>query len=100
MSIARSRAAVAAALFTILALLPVAAAPVLAQDHAAADQARVLSYWTRERIANAKPRDFVRNADGSFSRAKPTPQAKPGGSGNNVIFDKSECRSLRDSGCS
>jgi V8-like Glu-specific endopeptidase len=84
-SISRSRAAVAAALLTILALLPVAAAPVLARDHAAADQARVLSYWTRERIANAKPRDFVRNADGSFSRAKPTPHAKPGGSGNNVL---------------
>ena len=85
MSIGRSRAAVAAAILTILALLPVAAAPVLARDHAAADQARVLSYWTRERIANAKPRDFVRNADGSFSRAKPTPQGKPGGSGNNVL---------------
>ncbi len=85
MSIGRSRAAVAAALLTILALLPVAAAPVLARDHAAADQARVLSYWTSERIANAKPRDFVRNADGSFSRAKPTPQGKPGGSGNNVL---------------
>jgi hypothetical protein len=82
----RSRAAVAAALLTTLALLPIAAAPVMAQGHAGADQARVLSYWTRERIANAKPRDFVRNANGSFSRATPTPNAKPGGgSGNNVL---------------
>jgi V8-like Glu-specific endopeptidase len=81
----RSRAAVAAALLTTLALLPIAAAPVLAQGHAAAEQARVLSYWTKERIANATPRDFVRNANGSFSLAKPTPHAKPGGSGNNVL---------------
>jgi V8-like Glu-specific endopeptidase len=81
----RSRAAIAAALLTTLALLPIAAAPVLAQGHAAAEQARVLSYWTKERIANATPRDFVRNANGSFSLAKPTPHAKPGGSGNNVL---------------
>src|SRR5436190_2130906 len=81
----RSKAAVAAALLTALALLPIAAAPVLARDHAASERARVLSYWTKERIANAKPRDYVRNADGTFSRAKPTPQAKPGGSGNNVL---------------
>ena len=81
----RSRAAVGAALLTTLALLPIAAAPVLAQGQAGAEQSRVLSYWTRERIANAKPRDFVRNANGSFSLAKTTPRAKPGGSGNNVL---------------
>jgi V8-like Glu-specific endopeptidase len=81
----RSRAAVAAALLTTLALLPIAAAPVLAQGKAGAEQSRVLSYWTRERIANAKPRDFVRNANGSFSLAKAKPNAKPGGSGNNVL---------------
>src|SRR3954464_2731220 len=82
----RSRT-VAAALLATLALLPVAGAPVLARDDGASEQARILNYWTRERIANAKPRDFVRNADGSFSRAKPTPQAKPGGggSGTNVL---------------
>jgi len=69
----------------MLALLPVAAAPVLARSQTA-EQARVLSYWTRERIANATPRDFVRNANGSFGLAKPAPQARPGpGSGNNVI---------------
>ncbi len=70
----------------MLALLPVAAAPVLAQSKTTAEQARVLNYWTRERIANATPRDFVRNANGRFSLAQPAPHARPGGgSGNNVL---------------
>jgi V8-like Glu-specific endopeptidase len=85
-SMRRSWAIIAAALLTMLALLPVAAAPVLARSQATAEQARVLSYWTRERIANATPRDFVRNANGRFGLAKPAPHARPGpGSGNNVI---------------
>jgi V8-like Glu-specific endopeptidase len=86
-SLHRSRAAVAAALLAALTLVPIAAAPVLARDQQSAERARILSYWTRDRIANAKPRDFVRNPDGSFSRAKPQPQAKPGGggSGTNVL---------------
>jgi len=85
-SMRRSRAVIAAALLTLLALLPIAAAPVLAKSQPTAEQARVLSYWTRERIAKAMPRDFVRNANGRFSLAKPLPQARPGpGSGNNVI---------------
>ena len=79
------RSAVAVAVFTTLALLPIAAAPVLAQGGTAAAHSAVLSYWTKDRIANAKPRDYVRNPDGTFSRAKPTPQGKPGGSGNNVL---------------
>ena len=80
----RSKAAVSAALLMVLAVLPLAAAPVAAQDHAAngsAAQAATLSYWTKDRIANAKPRDFVRNADGSFSRAKVPTKGKPGGGG-------------------
>ena len=83
----RSRAAVAAGLLTMLALMPIAAAPVLAQNGASAAQARVLNYWTKERIANAKPRDFVRDAKGKFSLASQAPKAKPGGGGggNNVI---------------
>ncbi len=72
----RSRAAIAAALFTVLALLPLAAAPVLAKDHDKAERERVFAYWTRERIENAKPRDFVRTPGGSFAAGKP---AKPGG---------------------
>jgi V8-like Glu-specific endopeptidase len=83
----RRKAALAGAVLTTLALLPIAAAPVAARDSAAAEQARVLSYWTRDRIAHAKPRNFVRNADGSFSRAGQSPNAKPGGggSGTNVL---------------
>jgi hypothetical protein len=76
-SMHRSKTAVAAALFTVLALLPLAAAPVLAGDaqaKAKAEQQRIVNYWTAERIANAKPRDFVKGADGKF-----VPKAKPGG---------------------
>jgi len=61
----RSKAAVAAAVLMMLAMLPLAAAPVAAKDQTAASQAAVLRYWTKDRIANAKPRDFVRNANGS-----------------------------------
>jgi V8-like Glu-specific endopeptidase len=73
----RSKTAVAAALFTVLALLPLAAAPVLAGDaqaKAKAEHQRIVNYWTAERIAGAKPRDFVKTADGKF-----VPKAKPGG---------------------
>jgi len=88
-SVRRSRVAVAAALLTLLALLPIAAAPVLAKDHASAEQTRILNYWTKERIANAKPRDFVRLANGKFEMAKSSPsRGKPGGGGtggNNVL---------------
>ena len=59
----RSKAAAAAALLTVLALLPLAVAPVAAGDsegQAKAEHERIVKYWTAERIANAKPRDFVR----------------------------------------
>jgi hypothetical protein len=80
----RSKTAVAAALFTVLALLPLAAAPVLAGDaqaKAKAEQQRIVNYWTAERIANAKPRDFVKTADGKF-----VPKAKPGGGGTGASW--------------
>jgi hypothetical protein len=73
----RSKAAAAAALFTVLVLLPLAAAPVAAGDPSAtakAEHQRIINYWTAERIANAKPRDFVRTDAGKF-----VPKAKPGG---------------------
>ncbi len=73
----RSKTAFAAALLTVLALLPLAVAPVAAGDSKAAakaEQQRIVKYWTAERIANAKPRDFVKTADGKF-----VPRAKPGG---------------------
>ncbi len=73
----RSKAAAAAALLTVLALLPLAVAPVAARDtadKAKAEHERIVKYWTAERIANAKPRDFVRTDAGKF-----VPRARPGG---------------------
>jgi hypothetical protein len=80
----RSKAAFAAALFTVLALLPLAVAPVAAGDSKAtakAEQQRIVKYWTAERIANAKPRDFVKTSDGKF-----VPKGKPGGGGTGASW--------------
>jgi len=85
----RSKAAVSAAVLMMLAMLPLAAAPVAAKDQSAASQAAVLRYWTKDRIANAKPRDFVRNANGSFSLDKTAARAKPGGGGGNNVLGAS-----------
>jgi hypothetical protein len=70
-----------AAPFALLALvgLLTAAVPgsVAAADTAAAtkaEHARVIKYWTADRIAGAKPRDFVQTKSGRFE-----PRAKPGG---------------------
>lgn len=60
-------------------LLP-GAAPVLAQDQGNSEQARIFAYWTPQRIANARPRDFVRTANGQFVPDK----GKPGGGGGSV----------------
>jgi len=63
------------------ALLPSAAAPVLAQGQDSSEQARILAYWTPQRIAHAIPRDFVLTSAGQFVPDK----GKPGsGGGNNV----------------
>ncbi len=81
----RSKSAIAAALLTVLALLPIAVAPVMAGDGGAKDKTkaeheRIVKYWTAERISNAKPRDFVRGADGKFQpKAKPVKPPPPGG---------------------
>lgn len=80
----RSKAAAAAALLTVLALLPLAAAPVAAGDtstKAKAEHERIVKYWTAERIANAKPRDFVRTNEGKF-----VPRAKPGSGGTGASW--------------
>jgi hypothetical protein len=74
----RSRllAVVATALLLAIALPGVAAAkPASAAD---LHRARVVAYWTPERIASAIPRDYVRNNAGKF-----VPAAKPGGGGGN-----------------
>ena len=67
----------AAALTAALAPAALAspAAPAKA-DHAKAEHDRIVAYWTPERMKAAKPRDFVRQQDGSFTLA-PTPKARP-----------------------
>jgi len=40
---------------------------------------RILAYWTPERMANAKPKDFVMTSSGKL-----VPYARPGGSGNSL----------------
>src|SRR5262245_14994140 len=87
----RSRAAHAAFLGALLSglLLPIAAAPVLARDPAATQHDRTIAYWTPERIANAKPRDFVKSAPGQLAqnpRAKPQ---RPGGGGTTSVIGAS-----------
>lgn len=78
----RPRALILAAALASL-VLPIAAAPTLAQDPATAAHDRTIAYWTPARIANAKPRDFVRTPTGEFQPKK----GKPGGGGSstNVI---------------
>ncbi len=67
----------AAALTAALAPAALAspAAPAKA-DHAKSEHDRIVAYWTPERMKAAKPRDFVRQQDGSFTLA-PTPKARP-----------------------
>src|SRR5687768_18311327 len=67
-------------------LLTLGSAPVLAvgsrsADAAKAEHQRIVDYWTAERMASAKPRDFVRTARGFEPAAKPP---RPGGSGTTV----------------
>jgi V8-like Glu-specific endopeptidase len=70
---------VAAALTAALAPAALASAAAPAKgDNAKAEHDRIVAYWTPERMKAAKPRDFVRQKDGSF-RLAPTPKAKPGG---------------------
>jgi V8-like Glu-specific endopeptidase len=72
---------------TVLALLPLAAAPVLAGGPKTQHE-RILAHWTKERIAKAVPRDFVK-AGGSIGLApmkgnpnKKPPTPPPGGGGS------------------
>ena len=80
----RSKAAITAVL-TTAALLAIAVAPVSAgntdaEAKAKAEHERIVRYWTAERIANAKPRDFVRTPKGDFEpKAKPSRPPSGGG---------------------
>jgi hypothetical protein len=80
----RSRLLVLSATLVAL-LLPVAAVPAVARDPASAQRDRIVAYWTPARIANAKPRDFVKTAPGPAQPLKGKPPGGGGGSGASVI---------------
>lgn len=67
------------ACLTLLAALPVSVA-ARPGPTAARGVDPAIAYWTAERIAHAIPRDFIRNADGTFSPAA-RPPGPPGGGG-------------------
>jgi V8-like Glu-specific endopeptidase len=91
----RRRASMAISAATILSLMLVsmAAGPAAAADPGARAKAekaekaqhdKTIAYWTAERIAGAIPRDFERNANGTFQpKAKPV-KPPPGGGGTTV----------------
>lgn len=82
-----SRRRVALAILTVLALLPLAASPAAAGDKARAEHDRIVAYWTKDRIANAVPRDFVK-AGGpvkAVPNAKKPPSPPPGGGGGGSV---------------
>ena len=59
-----------------VAVAPVSAASPTAEARANAEHARIVKYWTAERVANAKPRDLVRLPNGHIQvKAKPQPPA-------------------------
>jgi hypothetical protein len=85
MSRSRSFALVVAAALTAAlapATLASAAAPA---DNARAEHDRIVAYWTPERMKAAKPRDFVRQKDGSFALA-PTPRAGKATGGTTTVI--------------
>ena len=62
--------------FLLLSILPGAVTAAQPKDDKAAHHAKVVHYWTPERIKNAKPRDFEFDpAKGGFKpAAKPAPR--------------------------
>jgi hypothetical protein len=84
MSHPRTRSLLLAGAVLAAALAPAAvagAAPAdSAADRAQARHDRIVAYWTPERMRAATPRDFVRQADGSFALA--TPKGNGNGRGN------------------
>jgi hypothetical protein len=73
----RSRLVVLGASLLLVLSLPASAGAARGQvSAAAAEHARILAYWTPERIASAKVKDYVRDGSGRL-----VPNAKPGGGG-------------------
>jgi V8-like Glu-specific endopeptidase len=76
----RSRLPAIVAIALLVALtLPATVGARPALTAAQAEHARILAYWTPERVASAQPREFVRTQVG-FAQA-PIPKARPGGGG-------------------
>ncbi|MFZ1410185.1 MAG: hypothetical protein WAS07_01850 [Micropruina sp.] len=79
----RNLIALVAGLALTLALGLSAAPTHAAPRDDAAEHARIVNFWTKERVAKAQPRDFVRQGDGTFKpSAKPS---KPGGTTTGVL---------------
>ncbi|NUT36950.1 MAG: hypothetical protein HOV79_28170 [Hamadaea sp.] len=76
----RSRALILLSALVLSVVLPGAGSPAngagRGTDTTRAEDARVLAYWTPQRIANAKTRDYLRTGSG-----KMIPHARPGGGG-------------------
>ncbi len=76
----RSKAAVAAALLTALALLPLAVAPVAAgdsKDKAKAEHERIVKYWTAERIAERQAARLRPDGPTASSSRRPGHRNRP-----------------------
>jgi V8-like Glu-specific endopeptidase len=69
------RLSAALAALVLLGALPAVAVPALAANPNTARHDAIVAHWTAERLASAKPRDFVIG-----KRHAKTPKAKPGGS--------------------
>jgi hypothetical protein len=81
----RLRRSAALAALSVATLLPLVGSTVAARGpspdaaRAAAEHARIVAYWTPERMKAALPRDFAK--DPATGRYHLTPMAKPGGGG-------------------
>jgi len=74
------RSALLGVLLLAVAAAPVSAAPPTAADVARAEHQRIVAYWTADRLATAKPRDFTRTGAGFV----PAANGKPAGGSKNV----------------
>lgn len=76
----RRRLAAIVAAFTLALVLPAGAVAHGPGTAPQAERARILAYWTPERMATAIPRDFVRDGAGKL-----VPRAKPGGGTSGAV---------------
>ena len=72
----RSRVAITVTVLLLGLALPAAVGARSPNAQPQSERARTMAYWTPARIANAAPRDFVKDSSGKL-----VPKAKPGGGG-------------------